>query len=61
MEILGLKIRQNDNIKGIKIKDKTKKVNQYVDDLWNVIKFEQESFNELIFEFSEFSDFTGKL
>lgn len=59
LEIIALKIRQNDNIKGIHIGSKTKKLDQYVDDLWNVILAEKESFDELLYEYSEFQDFSG--
>lgn len=58
-QLISARINQNDNIKGIKIGSKTKKSDQYVDDLWNVIMYEIESFNELLYEYSEFEDYTG--
>lgn len=39
--------------------DKPKKMGLCADDIWNVIKFEMESFQELTFEYSEFADYTG--
>lgn len=57
--VINYRINQNDNIKGICIGQKCKKSNQYVDDLWNAIRFELSSFQELLFEYSEFEDFTG--
>lgn len=59
ISIIGLRIKQNNNIRGIRVANKEKKLNQYVDDLWNVIKYEISSFQELLFEYSEFEDFTG--
>lgn len=59
VEIIGLRIRQNTEIKGISIQNKQKKLGQYVDDLWNVIKYELSSFQELLFEYAEFEAFTG--
>lgn len=57
--VIGMRIRQNDAIKGVKIGKRTKKLNQYVDDLWNIIQYELESFQELLFEYEEFADYTG--
>lgn len=59
LEIISLKIRQNDNIVGIQIGSRVKKLDQYVDDLWNIIYATQDSFSELIHEYSEFEDFAG--
>lgn len=58
-QIISLRINQNDQIKGIKMGSMVKKSDQYVDDLWNVIQFELSSYQELLFEYSEFEDFTG--
>lgn len=59
IEILALKIRQNDSILGIQFNNKVKKLGQFVDDLWTVLRFDIDSFQELLFEFIEFKDFTG--
>lgn len=58
-EVIAIRIRNNQDIRGVQIHNIEKKIGQYVDDLWNVISFELSSFQELLFEYSEFESFTG--
>ena len=59
-EILGQKIKQNKNIKGIQIPNgNTKKTAQYADDLWAVIIDEERSANALISTINDFAANTG--
>ena len=55
VEILGQKIRQNNQIEGIRIGNKHKKLAQYADDLWTIIKANQRNFNKLIETVDEFT------
>lgn len=59
MQILNLKLQQNVQILGITVADREIKSGLCADDIWNVTKFDQGSFQELLFEYSEFEDFTG--
>lgn len=57
--VLRLRIVQNDNIKGIDIFQKCKIMDMFADDIWNVIKFEKDSFEELMNEYDDFYYFSG--
>ena len=61
VEILGLKIRQNPNIEGIQVDEaiKDKKIGQYADDLWSLIKASQENLNNLLKTVQNFCAGTG--
>ena len=59
VEIIGLKIRQNQNIKGTHIEDQTKALPQYANDLWMSTEFEQNTFIQLMNEFDAFARYTG--
>ena len=59
VEVLALKIRQNQKIKGIKIDDTVKTLSQYADDLWTSTEFDRQSFNGLKYEFQQFQRFSG--
>ena len=58
-EILGQKIRQNDRIKGIHVDEYNKKLAQYADDTWVVIKAEKDSYDALFEEIQQFEINTG--
>ena len=58
-EILGCAIRQNDQIRGIKIDGKEKKIGQYADDIWAIIRATQESFSGLLNTFDRFAKISG--
>lgn len=59
IQILALKIIQNDSIQGITIDKKVKKLGLCADDMWNVIHFNEDSFIELLHKYSEFEDYFG--
>ena len=59
VEILGLKIRQNNNITGINLGHTHKKQAQFADDLWAALKADQENLNEFFQTVDCFSGFTG--
>ena len=59
VEILGLAIRQNRNITGIKINGKEKKHGQYADDLWAAIQADDGSYQELLDVFDNFAQISG--
>lgn len=57
---LAMKIKQNENIHGIEIQGHPpKKLDMFADDIWNIIKFEEDSFEELLYEYQDFADFSG--
>ena len=58
-EILGIIIRQNDKIEGVKMEDKEYKVSQYVDDTCLTIKANKESLQEVIDVFKRFEKYAG--
>lgn len=60
-EILALQIRENNNIHGICIGNKTYKVNQYADDTQIFSQFDEVSINEIIQTFNEFTQASGLL
>lgn len=59
MQVISLKIKQNQDIKGIHLKKHEVKSGLCADDIWNTIQYDQSSFQELIHEYEEFSDFVG--
>lgn len=59
ISILSLKLKQNLNIKSVNCKGARKLLDMFVDDIWNCIQFEQDSFNELMYEYQEFQEFSG--
>ena len=60
VEILGIKIRMNSNIKGIDIGGNYEIVSeQYADDLWTILQPSTENINELLREIDKFSIFSG--
>ena len=48
VEVLGSKIRHEQSIEGIVIAKKEKKIGQFADDLWSIIKGSQENLNNLL-------------
>lgn len=60
ISVIEMKIQQNNQIIGIQIPGSpNKKIDMFADDIWNTIKFDQESFSELMFEYEEFRAFSG--
>ena len=59
VETLGLAIRQNDRIKGIKIRGYEHKSGQYADDLWTTLVATESNLNEMLVELHNFSQFSG--
>ena len=59
VEILGIMIRENSNIKGIRVNDKENKVCQYADDTELMMKGDRNSFEEAISTVQLFSKKSG--
>ena len=59
VEVVGLKLKQNENIKGISIGGSTKVASQFADDLWTVMKQDRNSFDTQMRIFKEFERFTS--
>ena len=59
IEVLGQKIRSNENIHGIQANENHKKIGQYADDLWSLIKALQSNFDNLINEVEYYCSQTG--
>ena len=59
IEIIAARIRQNENIEGITIGTKTKKLGQYADDLWLSLKHKRSCYTYLFREFEKFAEYTG--
>ena len=59
IEIIALKIKQNDKIKGITINGVKKMLGQFADDLWTASEYDHDSFNETISCFQKFGQSTG--
>ena len=59
IEITGLKLKQNLNIKGIKINGITKIASQFADDLWTIMHHDRKSFETQMTLFYEYEKFTG--
>lgn len=58
-EILAIKIRENEKIKGITINDLEHKISMFADDLTLFVQFEEESFCEVVKCIDSFRDFSG--
>lgn len=58
-EILSQKIRQNDKIEGLVINGLSKKLSQFADDMWNIIKARQACMDALIKEYDAFAEASG--
>ena len=59
VEIIGLKLRQSKDIKGIKLYGTEKKLGQFADDLWTATKYDKGSFKAQMRIFKEYQAFTG--
>lgn len=59
IQILNMKIAQNENIKGITIGTNEIKSGLCADDIWNSVQFNENTFQELLFEYEEFQDYVG--
>ena len=59
VEIIAIKIRENQDIEGIKIKDVVKKLGQYADDLWVSMLHKKSCYTALFKEFGDFTKVTG--
>ena len=59
VELLGLAIRQNEDIQGIKINGNLIKSGQFADDFWTTTPASQESINATLTEIIEFQKFSG--
>ena len=59
IEMLGLSIRQNENIKGMKIASTEIKSGQYADDLWSSLIAEQSNLEVTLDELEKFETFSG--
>ena len=59
VELLGLGIRQNKNIKGIDLNGQETKAGQYADDLWATLIADENNVNELLTEIINFGAFSG--
>lgn len=59
MSVLLLKIKQNSEIQGIPLFDKIKIADMFADDVWNCIRYDQNSFEELMNEYDDFYHFSG--
>lgn len=58
-QVLASRISQNDSIKGISINGIEKKLNQYADDLWTPMLFDQTSYDEMMNELDQFEKLIG--
>ena len=59
VEILGLAVRQNKEIKGIKLGESEIKAGQYADDLWSSLLATEQNINQMIKELNLFGAFSG--
>ena len=59
IELLGLGIRNNQNIEGIKIGKTTVLVGQFADDLWTIVKATSNNINAVVQEIETFGSFSG--
>jgi hypothetical protein len=59
VEILGIMIRENENIKGICINDREHKISQYADDTEVLLEGDQKSFEETIANVNNFGKKSG--
>ena len=59
VELLGLALRQNDSIIGIKVGEETIKAGQFADDLWTSLHPSTENIDEVLNELDSFGTFSG--
>ena len=59
VEVLGIAIRHNDQICGVKIGTQEVKAGQFADDLWTVSPHSQQNVNAILEELNSFSKFLG--
>ena len=59
VELLGLAIRQNDDIKGINLNGQEIKSGQYANDLWTALEATPENLQATVKEMTEFGALTG--
>ena len=59
VELLGIGIRQNKNIRGIMLNGAHVKSGQYADDLWAALEATQQNVNNILVEINKFGDTTG--
>lgn len=59
ISILAHKLKQNTEIASIEIQGVPKLLDMFADDVWNCIKFDLGSFQELMYEYQDFQDFSG--
>ena len=59
VELLGLGIRQNNDIEGISIGNTEIKAGQFADDLWSTLKAKSANVNNILREMEWFGRFTG--
>lgn len=59
VSIIYFKISQNENIRGIQLNNVEKIADLFADDMWNVIPFNKDIFDELMYEHLEFEYFSG--
>ena len=59
VELLGLGIRQNVNIKGVHLNKQETKAGQYADDLWATLLANENNVNETLKEIESFGNFSG--
>ena len=59
VEMLGIAIRQNDDIVGLKIGNVEIKAGQFADDLWTVTPPSQSNVNAILIELENFRKYTG--
>ena len=59
VEALGLAIRQNEEIRGIKLGEYEVKSGQFADDLWTTTPASENNLNAILQELQEYSDFSG--
>ena len=59
VEILGHKIRENVNIRGIHIGNQQVKAGQFADDLWSTLFATEENLNNFLHEIDKFSEYSG--
>ena len=61
VELLGLGIRQNQTLQGIKLENTDVEIRsgQFADDIWTMLLATQVNMNEILAELEQFSELTG--
>ena len=59
VELIAIRVRNNQSIEGITIGTKEKFLGQYADDLWVTLKHKKECYIQLFKELDEFANFSG--